>query len=100
MNSNRNNEGDRPQAGEPLRSDLAEVIERHAFGHDENRPDAVAKRREKNRLTARAYVNEMFDPGSFIEYGALAAAAQRSRRSEEELFRKTPADGLITVWDW
>ena len=32
---------------------------------------------------------------SFIEYGALAIAAQRRRRSEEDLIARTPADGLI-----
>ncbi|MFZ2399711.1 MAG: carboxyl transferase domain-containing protein, partial [Smithella sp.] len=31
----------------------------------------------------------------FIEYGALAIAAQRGRRSEEDLISKTPADGMI-----
>ncbi|MBN1381073.1 MAG: biotin carboxylase [Deltaproteobacteria bacterium] len=83
------------EENEPVRADLAEVIERHALGLDERRPDVVAKRQQKNRRTARAYVHELFDPGSFIEYGALAVAAQRSRRTEEELFRRTPADGLI-----
>ena len=34
-------------------------------------------------------------PGSFVEYGALAMAAQRSRRSEEDLIANTPADGLV-----
>lgn len=96
MNANRHNGDDRSQADTPLRPDLVEVIERHAFGLDENRPDVVAKRRRKNQLTARTYIDELFDPGSFIEYGALSIAAQRSRRSEEELFRKTPADGLIS----
>lgn len=87
--------GNKKQEMEPVRPDLAEVIERHALGLDERRPDVVAQRQKKNRRTARAYVNDLFDPGSFIEYGALAVAAQRSRRTEEELFRKTPADGLI-----
>lgn len=87
--------GDERKGDELVRSDLAEVVERHAFGLDERRPEVVARRREKNKRTARAYVNDLYDPGSFIEYGALAIAAQRSRRSEEELIRKTPADGLI-----
>lgn len=78
-----------------IRADLAEVMERHAFGLDERRPDVIAQRQKKNQRTARAYVTGLFDPGTFIEYGALAVAAQRSRRSEDELFRKTPADGLI-----
>ena len=79
-----------------IRPDLAEVIERHSFTLDENRPEAVAKRRSKNRRTARENVNDLCDPGSFIEYGALIVAAQRGRRPIDELIRKTPADGLIT----
>jgi acetyl-CoA carboxylase carboxyltransferase component len=31
-----------------------------------------------------------------MEYGALAVAAQRSRRSEEDLIANTPADGMVT----
>ncbi len=78
-----------------IRPDLAEVIERHSFTLDERRPEAVAKRRSKNRRTARENVNDLCDPNSFIEYGALIVAAQRGRRSLDELIRKTPADGLI-----
>lgn len=82
-------------ASRPLRPELAEMIRRHAFGLDENRPGAVNKRQQKNQRTARSNVNDLCDPGSFIEYGALAVAAQRGRRSEEDLISKTPADGLI-----
>ncbi|MHB1127883.1 MAG: carboxyl transferase domain-containing protein [Bacillota bacterium] len=78
-----------------IRPDLAEVIARHAFGLDENRPEAVAKRHAKGQRTARENIEDLCDPGSFIEYGALTIAAQRSRRSIENLIRKTPADGLI-----
>jgi len=78
-----------------IRPDLAGVIERHAFTLDENRPEAVAKRRRKNRRTARENVNDLCDPDSFIEYGPLAVAAQRSRRSLDDLVKNTPADGLI-----
>jgi acetyl-CoA carboxylase carboxyltransferase component len=35
------------------------------------------------------------DAGSFVEYGALTLAAQRSRRSLEELIRVSPADGVV-----
>jgi acetyl-CoA carboxylase carboxyltransferase component len=80
----------------PLRLELAEVIHRHSFGLDENRPDAVAKRRQKNQRTSRANIEDLCDPGRFIEYGALTLAAQRGRRSLEDLIVKTPADGLIT----
>lgn len=78
-----------------VRPELAEMIKRYSFGLDENRPEAVAKRQKKNQRTARANVEDFCDAGSFIEYGALAIAAQRGRRSEEDLIRKTPADGLI-----
>jgi acetyl-CoA carboxylase carboxyltransferase component len=78
-----------------IRPELAEMIKRHAFGLDENRPEAVAKRQQKNQRTARSNVEDLCDAGSFIEYGALAIAAQRGRRSEEDLISKTPTDGLI-----
>ncbi len=81
---------------QPIRPELAEVIQRHSFGLDENRPEAVARRRQKNQRTARANIEDLCDPGRFIEYGALAIAAQRGRRSMEDLISKTPADGLIT----
>ncbi len=78
-----------------LRPDLAEVYERHAHGLDENRPDAVAKRRKLDKRTARENVADLLDEGSLIEYGPLVVAAQRKRRSADELREKTPADGLI-----
>ena len=78
-----------------IRPDLAEVIERHSFGLDERRPEAVARRQQKNQRTARANIEDLCDPGRFIEYGALTMAAQRERRSLDDLIRRTPADGLI-----
>jgi acetyl-CoA carboxylase carboxyltransferase component len=83
------------EENKPIRPDLAEVIRRLSFGLDENRPDAVAKRQQKNQRMARANVEALCDPGCFIEYGALAIAAQRGRRSVDDLISKTPADGLI-----
>jgi acetyl-CoA carboxylase carboxyltransferase component len=64
-----------------IRPDLANVIERHSFGLDEHRPEAVKRMQEKNRRTARTNVMELCDPDSFMEYGALTIAAQRLRRS-------------------
>ncbi|WP_163760882.1 acetyl-CoA carboxylase family protein [Mycobacterium botniense] len=77
------------------RADLDEVRRRHLLTLDEGRPDAVAKRHRHNRRTARENIADLVDPGSFIEYGALAIAAQRSRRSEDDLIAHTPADGLV-----
>jgi len=78
-----------------LRPDLAETMERHTMGLDEARPGAVRKRHDLGKQTARENVNAVCDPDSFIEYGALTFAAQRKRRSVEDLMTATPADGLI-----
>jgi acetyl/propionyl-CoA carboxylase alpha subunit/acetyl-CoA carboxylase carboxyltransferase component len=78
-----------------IRPDLQELIDRTAFTLDENRPAAVAKRRRTGHRTARENIEDLVDPGSFIEYGALAIAAQRRRRTVEDLIANTPADGLI-----
>jgi acetyl-CoA carboxylase carboxyltransferase component len=78
-----------------IRPDLAEVVERLAFGLDENRPDAVAKRRDTGQRTARENVADLVDDGSFVEYGALVIAAQRRRRPIEDLIKRTPADGMV-----
>jgi acetyl-CoA carboxylase carboxyltransferase component len=86
---------DKKMAMQPIRPELAEVIKRTSFGLDQNRPDAVARRRQNNQRTARANIEDLCDPGSFIEYGALTLAAQRQRRSLEDLISKTPGDGMI-----
>ena len=78
-----------------IRHDLAEVIERHAIGLDERRPEAVAKRHKIGMRTVRENINDLTDQGSFIEYGALALAAQRKRRTLDELKVLSPADGLV-----
>jgi len=78
------------------RPDLQRVIDRHALVQDAARPDAVARRHQLGQRTARENVQDLCDAGTFTEYGALAVAAQRSRRSEEDLVRNTPADGMVT----
>ncbi|GAB2634273.1 acetyl-CoA carboxylase family protein [Nocardia goodfellowii] len=78
-----------------IRPDLAEVRERHRAGHDDARPEAVAKRHRLGRRTARENIADLVDEGSFREYGALAIAAQRQRRNDADLIANTPADGLI-----
>jgi acetyl/propionyl-CoA carboxylase alpha subunit/acetyl-CoA carboxylase carboxyltransferase component len=77
------------------RPDLDEVRRRHMLTLDEGRPAAITKRHKQNRRTARENIADLVDPGSFVEYGALTLAAQRSRRSEEDLIANTPADGLV-----
>ncbi len=77
------------------RQDLAGVKARHAWGLDENRPEAVAKRRKTGQRTARENVADLVDEGTFVEYGALVIAAQRRRRPIAELIERTPADGMV-----
>ncbi|MGB0317769.1 MAG: biotin/lipoyl-containing protein, partial [Pseudomonadales bacterium] len=78
-----------------IRPDLAEVIERHGFGLDENRPDAVARRRKTGQRTSRENLEDLIDPDSFVEYGSLLIAAQRRRRPLDDLIKRTPADGMV-----
>lgn len=78
-----------------IRSDLAEVRARQHTLTDAARPEAVAKRHRLGRRTARENITDLVDPGSFVEYGGLAIAAQRARRSLEDLIANTPADGLV-----
>jgi len=77
------------------RHDLVEVLERHRRGLDESRPDDVAKRRARGRRTARENLHDLVEPGTFVEYGPLVIAAQRRRRSTDDLIARTPADGLV-----
>ena len=79
-----------------IRPDLAEYFERRAMTLDDKRPEAVARRRKTNQRTARQNLDELVDPGSFVEWGAFAIASQRTRRTVEDLIERTPADGLIT----
>ncbi len=78
-----------------IRPDLAETLDRWRITLDEARPEAVARRRARSQRTARENIDDLVDPGTFLEYGAFALAAQRRRRSEEELRQMSPADGLI-----
>lgn len=80
----------------PLRADLQRLIARQAFTQDANRAGAMAKRLALGLRSARENIADLCDAGSFVEYGALAVAAQRSRRSEQDLVENTPADGMVT----
>ena len=79
-----------------IRPDLAEALTRHGYKLDENRPGAVAKRRKTGHRTVRENINDICDDGSFVEYGSLTIAAQRRRRSVQDLMENTPGDGMVT----
>src|SRR4051794_33304850 len=75
--------------------DLAALLARRALTEDAARPDAVARRHASGGRTARENVDDLIDPGSWVEYGRFAIAAQRKRRELSELIARTPADELL-----
>lgn len=77
------------------RADLARYRDRRHLTTDDARPEAVARRATKGQRTARANIADLVDDGSFIEYGSFAVAAQRQRRTLDDLIRNTPGDGLV-----
>ena len=76
-------------------NDLAELLARRALTEDAARPEAVERRHAAGGRTARENLDDLVDPGSFVEYGRFAIAAQRGRRELEDLIARTPADGLV-----
>ena len=78
-----------------IRGDLQELIDRHAYTLDENRAEAVAKRRGRGYRMPRENIEQLVDPGSFQEYWPLIVARQHQRHSDESLRANTPADGLL-----
>ncbi|MBE8191696.1 MAG: hypothetical protein HAW64_05725 [Alphaproteobacteria bacterium] len=78
-----------------IRPDLAELQARLARTQDANRPERVQRRHDKGHRTARENVSDICDSDSFVEYGQLVVAAQRTRRTLDDLIDNTPADGLV-----
>ena len=73
-----------------VREDLRQLRERQALLRDEARPEAVARRHAAGRRTVREDLADLLDPGTWVEYGGLVVAAQRARRSEQELRSARP----------
>src|SRR3954469_4440587 len=84
-----------PAVSDEERQDLAELRARRALTEDAARPDAVERRHERGGRTARENLDDLVDPGSFVEYGRFAIAAQRQRRDLQDLIERTPGDGLL-----
>ncbi len=78
-----------------IRPDLEENYRRHAYTLDENRPEAVARRRRFGFQTPRENIEQLVDPGSFKEYWPLLVARQHQKYSDEKLRQYTPADGVV-----
>ena len=78
-----------------IRPDLQETLNRHALTLDENRPEAVAKRKARGFRMPRQNIEQLVDPESFQEYWPLIVAEQHTRHDINNLRKNTPADGLI-----
>ena len=77
-----------------LRPDLAEVERRRALTRDSARAGATAGRHAKGERTARENIEDLCDPGSFVQYGALVVG-QGLQGSLDELLGYAPADGMV-----
>ena len=64
-------------------------------GSTRDGPEVTERRHAAGRRTARENIAHLVEEGSFTEYGALTIAAQRRRRSLDDLIARTPADGLV-----
>ena len=62
-----------------VRQDLADMLARQAFGLDENRPEAVARRRKTNHRTARENIAALVDAGA--SSNTVPSRSQRRRRA-------------------
>lgn len=83
-------------AGEADNPALVALRERAAKGSDAQRQEAIAKRHARGFRSARENLDDLCDPGSFVEYGAFAVAAQRQHRDLDDLQRNTSGDGILT----
>jgi len=80
-----------------IRPDLADVMDRRATTHDDYRTTATESRHSRGQRTVEENVDNLYDPGTVIEYGSIVLAAQARRRSLDELIEKSPRDGMITA---
>lgn len=78
-----------------IRPDLAEVLERQFYTTDAARPEAITNRHEAGGRSARENIDDLIDPGSFVEYGGLVLPVGIPRPTEE-VMRRYPADGMVT----
>src|SRR4051794_39501810 len=72
-----------------IRPDLKEVLDRRVRAHDEARPKAVARRRATGQRTARENIDDVCDPGTFVEYGSLVLSARRRKVAMEQLIEES-----------
>lgn len=81
-----------PGRGEKIRETLEDLEARRAATRDEHRPDAVARQRERGRLTARERLALLLDPGTFVELGVLG---HHQSETVQMAGIAAPGDGVV-----
>jgi acetyl-CoA carboxylase carboxyltransferase component len=81
-----------PDAGQ--REILAAIESERASLLDAARPAAMKRLAERGRLSARARIERLVDPGTFDEIGALASEEPEAGKPHPR--EKAPADGVVT----
>ena len=64
-----------------MRSDVAKVLHFHNLTTDAARAEATAKRHSQRKRTARENIEDLCEPGSFLEYGPIVTAGRRRGES-------------------
>jgi acetyl/propionyl-CoA carboxylase alpha subunit/acetyl-CoA carboxylase carboxyltransferase component len=78
-----------------IRGDLQEMIDRHAYTLDENRPGPVTKRHNMGYRMPRENIDQLVDADSFLEYWPLLVTKQHDRYDIDTLREKYPGDGVV-----
>jgi acetyl-CoA carboxylase carboxyltransferase component len=81
-----------PDAGQ--REILAAIESERALLLDAARPEAMKRLAERGRLSARARIERLIEPGTFDEIGALASEEPEAGKTHPR--EKAPADGVVT----
>ncbi|MFZ5827852.1 MAG: acyl-CoA carboxylase subunit beta [Bacillota bacterium] len=76
-----------------MREKTEELKRRKAEAAKMGGAEAVERQHREGKLTARERIDLLFEPGSFVEFGALA---DHENRNPQMAGKHTPADGVIT----
>ncbi|MEM7017302.1 MAG: carboxyl transferase domain-containing protein [Pseudomonadota bacterium] len=81
-----------------IRPDIAEINHFHHLTTDESRKAATEKRHNSGKRTTRENIEDLCDPGSFLEYGPLVTATRFRKDTFEEIEERvirTAADAMV-----
>jgi propionyl-CoA carboxylase beta subunit len=74
---------------------IEELRARKEAAKQGERPDSIEKQHERGKLTARERCEVLLDPGTFVEFDALAVTRARGFGMEN---RQVLGDGVVTGW--